>query len=164
MYKNEINELMSQKRESLRIIIVDYLNIYFKLKIGFPNLFDERINLTNVIKQYLMFDRNEKEVLNLIKKNYGKEQNIEFIDELLDSFDEIYNRYYEYLEECFKDYESVINDYYLEMLVIDRIKSLFFNKIFRPANDMKFRLILKKINFETFNNDYKEKVISLVRR
>jgi len=164
MYKNEINELMSQKRESLRIIIVDYLNIYFKLKIGFPNLLDERINLTNVIKQYLMFDRNEKEVLNLIKKNYGKEQNIEFIDELLDSFDEIYNRYYEYLEECFKDYESVINDYYLEMLVIDRIKSIFSNKIFRPASDMKFRFILKKINFETFNNDYKEKVISLVRR
>ena len=51
MYKSEINEIKSAKREAFMIIMNDYLKLYFRLKIGYPNLLEERYILKCLIKQ-----------------------------------------------------------------------------------------------------------------
>ena len=156
MYNDEIYELKQEKKEALNIFYKDYINIYIKLLIGYPNLKKERNILKYLYKQYIKFDNNETEVLNLISKIHGNKENIDLIDNLLDEFDKIFENYYDYLSECLYGYESTINDDIIN-IIINRIKGDYLK-----IDNERYRMKLPKIG-KTFNNEYKEKILKQIR-
>lgn len=156
MYKDDIKVLKSQKRESLILVLYDIGKLYIKMKIGYPNLKEELVNLIELLKQYIEYDNNEIEVLNEINKKYGMVENNDIIDILLQEFDEIYENYYYYIQKCLYDYELVLDDNIIN-LIINRINGKYLK-----VNNEKYRLILPKID-KLFTNDYKVKVLKKIR-
>jgi len=101
MYSDDIKDLKKQKREAKLAIITDFIKIYFQLKIAFPSLVKEREDLVKLVGRYLDADENETEVLNKIGKIYGKREDHEGVDELLEEFDEMFENMYEHCQRTF---------------------------------------------------------------
>ena len=160
MYKNEIKILKSEKREALRMIINDFVKIYIKLRICFPDLKEERINLVKLIRNYLEYDKNEKEVLDIINKYYRKCEYNENIDKLLNDFDEIYEKYFEYINDCFKGYEDVLDIY---GSILDIIFDKLEGKNYDDIQKLKYRMIIPNTHYQTFDDEYKNKVKKILR-
>lgn len=153
MYKCEIKEIKSQKREALMMFIKDFVSIYLKLNIGYPNLFIEKNILKYLFIQYIKYDNNELEILDYINEKYGYIEDNDVIDFLLYEFDIIYEEYYNYIDSCILSYEEIVNYDYIT-LIINRLNGKYNNEI--------FKFELPKIG-RCFNDKYKEKVFEKLR-
>lgn len=156
MYREEIKNLKQEKKEALFLFYKDYINLYIKLLIGYPNLTEKRYILKYLLRQYLKFDNNETEVLNLINQKQGNKENIDLLDNLFIEFDEIFEDYYEYLTKCLYIYESTFDEDLIDV-IINRING---NYLKIDADD--YHLTLPNVG-KTFNSEYKEKVLKKIR-
>lgn len=153
MYKYEIKDIKLQKHEALKMIIKDFVSIYIKLSIGYPNLEKEQFIIKYLLLQYIKYDNNELEVLDYINKKYGYIEDNDIIDSLLYEFDDIYEEYYKYIDNCISCYENIVN-YDLITLIINRLNSRYNNEIFELEFPKKGRC---------FNDKYKAKVLKKLR-
>lgn len=127
MYKDEVNEIYSQKREALTLFLIDSLKVLLKLYIFMPNNLKEREQFINVIKLYIKYHNEEKEILSLVKKKYGKIDEDESIDLMLDNLDELFVTIYGNYQNIIGDYEDMIVTKELYRSVIPKDKTLGLN-------------------------------------
>lgn len=153
MYKYEIKNLYSQKRESYRMIMSELINIYIKLKIGYPNLKQEKNNIKYLIKLYSYYDRNESDILKEINKRFGNSKYNIVIEDILDELDIIYNYYYNYIENIINNYELVSGKNIID-IIIKRINGKYIN-----SDKFKYRLTLPVIH----KSLDKEKILKKIR-
>lgn len=163
MYKDDIRRLYFEKREANWYILRDFIKIYLSLRVGFPNLVEERENLVKLVQMYFDVDQNEKEVLSCIKQKYGKVKDHEGIDELLDTFDSMFEHLYDHIERTFLDYEEVMMDYgdFIDFIAY-RINSIFSGKPLENGEDTRYRMKHFPIRFQLFDNSYKEKMLEYI--
>ena len=140
MYKDEINNLKSMKRESYKIILKDLLCLYFKLKIGYPTFVKEREIIKYIIKFYIDYDKKELDILNEIKEKFGYINYNVVLENILDELDVIYNYYYEYIDNVINIYEQAV-DSNLFNLLISRINGKTLN-----INQDNYKLIIPKLD------------------
>lgn len=163
MYKEDIRELKKQKREAMRDILFDFASIYFRMKLFFPNLKQERENLVVLVQQYVNADHNENEVLALIQRRFGNLDDHEDVDELLEEFDDRFENLYYFCQATFEDYETVLSDYWDYIALINmRLQSLLEGERYAPAEDTKYRMHHRKMNFSVFDEDYKKKMLEMI--
>jgi len=126
MYKDDIKELYSQKREALTLFLVDSLIVLLKLYIFMPKNIEERDKLKQIIKSYIKYNNEEKEILSLIKKRYGHIDENEFIDIILYNLDDLFDIIYNNYEEIISSYEDMIvtKDSYRAIIPKDKVLSL----------------------------------------
>ena len=163
MYKDDIKALYKQKRESRRMILYDFLEIYFKLRLFFPQLVEERNSLKNLVQMYFDADDNEYQVLKEINKQYGKLDDHEGVDELLEDFDEMYDSLFEYCQDAFVDYGQFLEMYgnFFDLLFYSINKCITGD--WHDSNlQYKHCMKMRQIDFQVFNEDYKQKVLARV--
>ena len=141
MYRDEIKELLSLKKESKKLVLNELFSLYFKLKIC--NLNSEIIK--SLIKFYLNYDSEELEILKLINSKFGNIDYNIIIEEILDELDLIYNYYYEYIN-------NIINNY--EIIDINLIDLMLNRKKYKDIN-IKIPVLEKELN--------KNKIIEKIR-
>ena len=127
MYKDDIKDLYSQKREALALFLSDSLMVLFKLYIIMPNNIEMRKQFINIIKKYFKYHNDEKEILNIIKKQYGKIDELEFIDDILDELDDLFVTIYDNYQEIIEDYDDMIFTKQLYRGTISKDKTLGLN-------------------------------------
>lgn len=159
MYKDDIKELYAQKREAKRMIILDFLEIYLKLRILFPELEEERNNLISLVQLYINADNNETDVLKAILFQYGDLDEHDGVDTLLEDFDEMYNKLFDYCQNAFLDYDTFFEMYgsFIDMLMI-RIRGMEDDILKYNRHRMK----LRRLNFSIFDKEYKEKILVML--
>lgn len=153
MYKEEIKDLYSKKRESYRIIIKDLTYLYFKLKIGYPNLEKEQNSIKYLINFYVNYDHDESDILSEINRKFGS---IDFnmdIEDILDELDIIYNYYYSFIDNIINNYELVIDNNILR-IIISRVKGNYIS-----INNLRYKLTVPEID-KILD---KEKIIKKIR-
>ncbi len=153
MYKDEIKDLYSKKRESKKMILCDLLSLYFRLRIGYPNLNMERDNIKFLIIFYLNYEDMEFDILKEIDNKFGYVDYNSDIEDILDELDLVYNYYYDYIESVITNYESVIVNNIIN-IIIDRISGNYIN-----SNNYKYRLSLPVFNKVL----EKEKILEKIR-
>ena len=163
MYKDDIKDLYKQKRESRKMILSDFLEIYFKLRLFFPQLVEERNSLINLVQMYFNADDNEYQVLKAISKRYGKLDEHDGVDELLEDFDEMYDNLFEYCQDAFVDYGEFLEMYgdFFGLLFHSINKSITgdtYDANLQYTHWMKMR----QIDFQTFDEEYKQKVLAMI--
>lgn len=163
MYIDDIKDLKDQKKEAKKYILIDFVKIYTYLIIWYPNLKEERKNLAELVQIYLAADRNEKEVLNAIEKYYGMLDQHEGIDELLEEFDDMFQRLFEHCDQTFGDYEDVfaMTGDWIDLFVL-RMKCALEGKPYHPADDIRHRMKHAPIRFPVFDDDYKKKMLEYI--
>ena len=160
MYKEDIHDLYIQKREAKVTILKEFLSIYLRMRLFFPNLEKERDQLVALVQLYFETDQNESEVLKQIKKYYGEVEDHEGIDELLEEFDTRFENFYDYLEDAFEDYESVLVDYWDFLFVLEkRLTSYFKGEKYTLGEENRYRMVLGPIRFPLFDEKYKQKLL-----
>ncbi len=163
MYREDIRELKSQKREANREILWEFVRIYLRMRLFFPHFQKERDNLVALVQTYFQADQNESEVLDSIRKYYGKREDHEGIDELLDDFDGRFEKIYQYCQDTFEDYEEVLFDYWdLFSLLELRLRSLMTGEMYEPGKEYRYRMIESPIRFPIFDEPYKQKMLELI--
>lgn len=163
MYSDDIKDLKKQKREAKLAIITDFIKIYFQLKIAFPSLVKEREDLVKLVGRYLDADENETEVLNKIGKIYGKREDHEGVDELLEEFDEMFENMYEHCQRTFLDYETFLEDYGdFFSLVVLRLECALKGTQIETTDYSRIRMIHYPIHFQVFDEAYKQKMLEFV--
>lgn len=106
MYKDEIRNTMSQIREYNLYFFNECLSIYIKLLFTFPKNRGLRKQLWLFVNNYFSHFKLEKEILLYIKKQFGNDDELLEIHEVLDNLDQIffyYFNYNEYIINCFDD-------------------------------------------------------------
>lgn len=163
MYQDNIRDLYKQKLESKTMILIDFLEIYIKLRIFFPQLIEERTALVNLVNLYFEADANEYEVLKAINKQYGKLDEHEGIDILLDDFDEMYDNLFEYCQDAFVDYGSFFEIYgdFIDLL-IHKINVSMGKENNDLENRYAYRMKMRKLDFSVFDEKYKQKVLTML--
>ncbi len=163
MYQEDIRDIQNQKREAKRYILEDFFSIYLRMKWFFPHLEKERESLVSLVRRYFEMDENETEVLKEIQKYYGQRDCHDGIDELLDDFDERFEHIYQYCQDTFEDYESVLVEYgdFFSLLEL-RIRSLLTKTPYEPGIEYRHRMKERPIDFPIFDEAYKEKLLKLV--
>ncbi len=141
MYRDEIKELLSLKKESKKLVLNELFSLYFKLKIC--NLNSDIIK--SLIKFYLNYDSEELKILKLINSKFGNIDYNIIIEEILDELDLIYNYYYEYIN-------NIINNY--EIIDINLIDLILNRKKYKDIN-IKIPVLEKELN--------KNKIIEKIR-
>ena len=159
MYNSEIKDLLIQKREAFKLIFTEFFKIYLNLMIRFSQLKEEKNNLIYLLHFYLQYDKNEYEVLKAIKKKYGKKEDIEIVEMILNKCDEIYLDYYNYMESCYKVYDVFLDkDRNIMQMFADRLCNHDNTYV---KNDYHIRI--PTCYFQPFDDEYKDKLIKLVR-
>lgn len=163
MYRQDVLDLKFQKLEANLNILLDFIGIYAKLRIGFPNLVKERTDLVALVRRYFELDRNETEVLNLIKKCYGKVEDHEGVDEILEEFDSMFDSLYDYCQITFLDYEEFLEEYgdFFDLIAL-RLRCSFTGEKCDPEDYKRFRMKHRPIKFQTFDCEYKEKMLEMI--
>lgn len=163
MYQDNIRDLYKQKLESKTMILIDFLEIYIKLRIFFPQLIEERTALVNLVNLYFEADANEYEVLKAINKQYGKLDEHEGIDILLDDFDEMYDNLFEYCQDAFVDYSSFLEIYgdFIDLLM-HKINVSMGKENNDLENRYTYRMKMRKLDFPVFDEKYKQKVLTML--
>ncbi len=165
MYSDDIKDLKKQKREARLSILFDFIKIYFQLRVAFPNLVKEREDLVRLIEKYFAMDDNETEVLNKIKVIYGKREDHEGVDALLEEFDGMFENLYNHCQRTFLDYEDFLANYGDFFSLIElRIEQAFHGKQIEPEDYLRRGMIHYPINFQTFDEAYKKKMLEIVPR
>ena len=127
MYKDDIKDLYSQKREVLALFSLNSLIVLLKLSIFMPNNIEMRKQFINIIKKYFKYHNDEKEILNIIKKHYGKIDELEFVDDILDELDDLFVIIYDNYQEIIDDYNDMIITKQLYRGTISKNKVLSLN-------------------------------------
>lgn len=163
MYKDDIKDLYRQKRESRRIILLDFFEIYIKLRLFFPQLLEERNNLINMVQLYFDADDNECCVLKEMCNQYGNLEDHDGVDELLETFDEMYDNIFDYCQNTFVDYQSFLELYgNFSDLLFYKINCLITSENYDQNLRYKYRMIMRKRNFSVFDEEYKQKVLLML--
>ena len=149
MYKDEIKELYALKKDSKKIVIHNLVNLYIKLKIGYPNL--DSVIIKKLINFYLSYDLDESEILKEINKRFGNIDYNCYIEDILDELDEIYNNYYNYIENIINNYELIIENNIIN-IIINRISGNYLKS-------NKYLLNIPEINKKL----EKEKILKRIR-
>ena len=153
MYKDEIKELYELKKDSKKIIMKDLINLYIKLKIGYPNLYNETNNIKYLIRFYINYDKNESLILNEINKKFGNDCYNIILEDILDELDVLYNYYYSYIDDVINIYEQLIENDLID-IIINRI-----NRSYLKLDNYKYLLKLPVIN----KNLDKDKILKKIR-
>jgi len=165
MYKDDVNVVLKDNGEELRALYFDYLIVYMKMQLYLPNLIDEREKLSCLFQHYFHTVKNETEVLKVIKKKYGKVEEDELIDELLDEFEEMYDARWSYYQDVLLDYESVVEEYdnFIEML---KGRFLAFKKgeSYSPYVSIRYRMHRQEPDFQLFDDEYKKHVLEKINK
>lgn len=163
MYRDDIKILKKQKREAKLDILIDFLKIYLQLRIAFPNLVKEREDLVNLMVRYFEADKNETAVLNAIGAFYGKCDDHEGVDALLDEFDEMFENLYNHCQRTFLEYEDFLASYGDFILLLNlRIEAALKGCQIETEDYMRLHLMHYPISFQVFDEDYKRKMLELV--
>ena len=157
MYKEEIKELYSKKKEEKKIIVEELIVLYLKLKIGYPNLDEEKNAIISMMKYYLKYDKLETDILKEIKKQYGDIENNENVEYILDYLDSLSIYYYEYIDQMVLNYEQVIETDLIN-LFINR-----FNGKYHLIEKEKYRISLPVMD-QIFIEEDKDKLLKMIRR
>lgn len=164
MYSDDIKNLKKEKREANLTILLDFLKIYLRMRIGFPNLTVERERLVKLVQLYFNADGNESEILDFLNLKYGNRDQHELVDEILDEFDTMFDNLYDHCQRTFADYEDVMEDYGdLLTLLTNRLMCSFSGTPYAPAQEIRYRMIHYPIQFQVFDDAYKEKMKEKVK-
>lgn len=163
MYRDNIKDLYKQKRESRKMILSEFLEIYLKLRLFFPQLVEERTALVNLVQMYFDADENECQVLKAINRRYGKLDDHEGVDELLDDFDDMYDNLFEYCQDAFVDYGQ-----FLEMygdffgLLFHKLNTFITGDNYDSTLQYTHWMKMRKLDFPVFDEAYKQKVLIML--
>lgn len=108
MYKDEIRDTMSQIREYNLYFFNECLSIYIKLLFTFPENRELRKQLWLFANNYFSHFKLEKEILLHIKKQFGNDDELLEIDEVLDNLDQIFFHYFNYNEYIFTGFDDAM--------------------------------------------------------
>lgn len=108
MYKDDIKTIYKEKREALASFLGDSLTVLLKLYIFMPRHEKERKDFINIIKTYIKYHNEEKGVLSIIMKKYGKIDENETVDIILDELDELFEIIYGNYQDVLGYYEDMI--------------------------------------------------------
>lgn len=103
MESNIIYDLYSEKREYLIDLLKDYVRLYIKTFVLIKNSKVIRKDLTNLIKDYINFDKLETKVLNnlIVCKDEA------VFNEILEELNEMFFRIFNYNEYVINGYEEM---------------------------------------------------------
>ena len=103
MESNIIYDLYSEKREYLIDLLKDYVRLYIKTFVLIKNSKVIRKDLTNLIKDYINFDKLETKVLNnlIVCKDEA------VFNEILEELNEMFFRIFKYNEYVLNGYEEM---------------------------------------------------------
>lgn len=163
MYRDDIKDLYKQKRESRKMILTDFLEIYFKLRFFFPQLVEERTALVNLVQMYFDADENEHQVLKAINKQYGRLDEHEGVDELLVDFDEMYDNLFEYCQDAFVDYGQFLEMYgdFFDLL-FHKVNALITGDNYDPSLQYAHWMKMRRLDFPVFDEKYKQKILIML--
>ena len=163
MYKDNIKDLYKQKRESRKMILIDFLEIYFKLRLFFPQLTEERNALVNLVQLYFDTDDNGYQVLRKINKYYGKLDDHEGVDELLEDFDDMYDNLFDYCQDAFVDYGEFLQMYGdFFGLLFYKINKLLSGDTYDSNLQYTHWMKMRQLDFPVFDEEYKQKVLTML--
>lgn len=103
MESNIIYDLYSEKREYLIDLLKDYVRLYIKTFVLIKNSKVIRKDLTNLIKDYVNFDKLETKVLNNLI--VCKDETV--FNEILEELNEMFFRIFKYNEYVLNGYEEM---------------------------------------------------------
>ena len=103
MESNIIYDLYSEKREYLIDLLKDYVRLYIKTFVLIKNSKVIRKDLTNLIKDYINFDKLETKVLNNLI--VCKDETV--FNEILEELNEMFFRIFKYNEYVLNGYEEM---------------------------------------------------------
>jgi len=126
MYKDDMNEIYSQKREALTLFLGYSIPILLKLYMFMPGHVTEIKRFIKVIKSYIKYHNEEKEILRLVKKKYGKIESIDYIDLILNNLEQLFVDIYNNYQDIINDYEDMLytKDTYRAVIPKDKVLSL----------------------------------------
>ncbi|MBE6152892.1 MAG: hypothetical protein E7166_01505 [Firmicutes bacterium] len=138
MYKDDIKELYSQKRESLTLFLVNSFTILLKLYVFMPKSIKERDKLRQIIKSYIKYNNEEKEILRIVKKKYGRKESIDSIDLILNDLDKLFVTIYNNYECIIGDFEDMIvtKDLHRTIIPKDKILNLTLEQKRKYINEL----------------------------
>lgn len=156
MYRDDIKDLIAQKRESNRFVLTDFILLYIKMSVYVPDYVEERNALVRVVGEFFRYDSNESEVLNTIKKMFGKVDDDEDIDEMLEQFDDMAQEQYDYFQKMVVDYADVLDEYssFFEY-IFNKIQARKNGERYAPGDIWRRRMIPRKIEHQVFNEEFK---------
>ncbi len=108
MYKDDIKTIYAEKREALASFLGDSLTILIKLYMFMPKYVKERKEFIKIIKSYIKYHNEEKEILSIIRKKYGKIDENEMVDIILDELDDLFDTMYSNYQDVIGYYEDMI--------------------------------------------------------
>jgi hypothetical protein len=163
MYRDNIADLFSQKRESNRFVLTDFILLYIKMKVFVPHFINEREELVRVVSEYFKCDKNESQVLRYINKNFGKIEEEETIDDLLDEFDEMAQNQYNYFQELVIGYESVLEECSSFMeFIFNKMEAIKEGEKYSPFDQWRRRMGLRKMEYQVFDEPFKEETMKKI--
>lgn len=163
MYRQDVRDLKLQKLEANWYILLDFVSIYIRLRVGFPDFVKERDDLVELVQRYFAADKNESEVLDLITKCYGDREDHEGLDAILVDFDDMFDCIYDYCQLTFLDYEEFLEAYgdFFNLLAL-RIRKAITGEAYDPTDYERYRLKHRPIKFQLFDDSYKQKMLEMI--
>ena len=164
MYRDDVRDLFVQKKEADRSLLWNFVTIYTKMKIFFPTLEKERKDLAQLVQLYMQTEKNENEVLRDIRKYYGKVDDHEGIDEMLEEFDEMFENIYLHCDKTFQSYEDVFYEYgSFWNLIMAKIRAAKKAIPLEPEPGVRRWMKHMPIRFPIFDEEYKVRMKEKVR-
>lgn len=135
MYKDDVKNIYSEKREALTSFLGDSLTVLLKLYMFMPKYVKERKEFINIIKSYIKYHNEEKEILSIITKKYGTIDENDVVDIILDELDDLFDIVYNNYQDIIGDYEDMIITKDSYRVIITK------NKVLRLDSELKKKYI-----------------------
>lgn len=133
MYVYETEELRREKLEADASITFQMILLYIR-SFFVPESEQQRKVLLNELRTYLEYSKCEKQILAAIDSKYGYTDEVPCVEEVLNDLDEMFEKYYDYIDRVLSGYEDMID----------------LNEAFRANIIIKKPVIINKENKQEF--------------
>lgn len=133
MYVYETEELRREKLEADASITFQMILLYIR-SFFVPDSEQQRKVLLNELRTYLEYSKCEKQILAAIDSKYGYTDEVPCVEEVLNDLDEMFEKYYDYIDRVLSGYEDMID----------------LNEAFRANIIIKKPVIINKENKQEF--------------
>jgi len=140
MYRDDVKDLKRQKLIYDLKMIKEFIIIYGKLIFSMPNEIKSRKELVFLIREWFLYSKREREILNFILLEYGNIEDDLNVEEVLAILDEIFENMFDYYDDILEGYEGMLE-----------------------TRDV-YRSKYNKADFETLSEEKKDELIKLIMR
>ncbi len=106
MIKDDLKEMLIEKREARNMFIKEYILVYIKAIL--TNNFELASKIKNTLMSYLEIERNETKIIKLINNMYGDLEDSELVDEIFIELDNLFFMLYDYYDNALNGFDDAI--------------------------------------------------------